>query len=151
MGDVRWIIAASYYPHLVHVRSHHEPDGTPIYEREVVDEGVKGWWIFHEIKPGDEELDADKVPEGATCGVFYRSGDHHVLACVYDHLPLAGYPRKYQACLDDLPTVVREKCWYEGSVLFFPEPTDLPEDARPVYGLLAAALPPHLNPVDTLR
>lgn len=146
---VRWFIAASYFPGLVRVRSYHEPDGTVIYEREVP-EGHKSWLYFHEILPGDETPEAAKVSDGVRCGVFYQAGDYHVLACMYDHLPLLGYPRAYQACLDDLPTAVRERCRISGAVVYFPEPASLPDELQPIYSLLAASAPVHVDPKEVL-
>lgn len=147
---VHWFVAASYFPHLVRMKSYHKGDGEVIYDRDVP-EGASKWLFFHEIVDGDEEVDAGRVPEGSACGLFFQDKDRHVLACMFTHLPLAGYPRTYQACPDDIPSAIRERSWAEDGIMYFPDPQGRPPEEQPIYGLLVAAAPSSFDATETLK
>lgn len=140
MSQHRWFAVAKYSSSM-RLRSTHDMNGERLYSIPVV-VPIDSWWIFHELEAGDEKPYSGVLQEGLTCCMLYPDGERHVLANVYTHKPIAGYPRLYQIAPDDLPAEIREGCYYDGSkVLYFPDQKTLPGHLQPLYGALAAACP----------
>ncbi len=144
--NLRWFCLAKFSD-TYRLRSVHDADGQALYVNYIQDK-PEGWWVFRELEPLMEKPEGP-LKEGVTCCLLYPilyEGDkieqRHVLACVYSHKPLAGYPRFYQVAPDDLPSEVREGCWHDKDQrLYFPDNMTLPESSQPIYGILGAAAP----------
>jgi len=94
------------------------------------------------MEVGMEKPYAGILQDGVTCCMLYPDEEKHVLANVYTHKPIAGYPRLYEIAPDDLPPDIREGSYYDGNkVLYFPDQKSLPGHLQPLYGVLAAAAP----------
>lgn len=140
MSQHRWFAVAKY-PETCRLRSVHEMDGEQTYVV-TIPLPVEAWWIFHEMESGFEKPHSGLLQDGITCCMLYPDKDQHVLACIYTHKPLAGYPRLYEVAPDDLPTEIREGCYYDKDKrLYFPDQRQLGADLQPLYGAMAAAAP----------
>jgi hypothetical protein len=145
----RWFVAKKT-PESVKLHAVYDAAGALIYSREVLGP-LETWWIFQEL-PSGAEKPAGPLKTGLTCCTIYPDADQHVLACVYSHKPLAGYPRYYQVPPDDLPSEVREGCFEDKQKrLYFPARERLPSHLQPIYGVLAAAVGPNRNFEDIIR
>jgi hypothetical protein len=135
------------------LRSVHNPDGGVVYENSLgtLPGSDPGEVLYFQELTADEASLEGRCTENNICLVVFPDQNRFVLACVYRHLPLAGYPRLFQTSLDDLPQAIRSGSFYSQGVLFFPAYDKVPEAARPLYAFLVAGAAPNAPPSDVLR